>query len=301
MNQKSFTLIEILVVIVVIGILSSFILVGMSSITSKANIAKGIAFNNSLNNILLIAKVSQWKLDEATGSTLAVDSWGINTGTVTGAVFKNSGCVLGNCLSYTGVNYVDCGNNNSLTFELNDFTISAWLYPEYWAVNGEYSFLYRYKDGTNDNGYDFELNVSGTDMYRVAAYTIETTSPGYRFMGNTSVTINKNAWSYISASRIGTSISWYINGVKTNTSVSTPIGTNFNSTSNFMIGKTAWGPTHQYLGVIDDVRIYNAAIPISRIQQNYFLGLNGLYKNQGITLNDFNQRLVELKNNITEK
>jgi prepilin-type N-terminal cleavage/methylation domain-containing protein len=42
--NKSFTLIEILVVIVVIGVLSAFILVGMSSITSSANIAKSQAF-----------------------------------------------------------------------------------------------------------------------------------------------------------------------------------------------------------------------------------------------------------------
>jgi len=49
-QEKSFTLIEILVVIVVTGILSSFVLVGMSSITNDARIAKVKAFANSVRN-----------------------------------------------------------------------------------------------------------------------------------------------------------------------------------------------------------------------------------------------------------
>jgi len=40
--RKSFTLIEIMVVIVVIGILSSFILIGMSSISKDSRDAKRI-------------------------------------------------------------------------------------------------------------------------------------------------------------------------------------------------------------------------------------------------------------------
>ncbi|MFA6374475.1 MAG: prepilin-type N-terminal cleavage/methylation domain-containing protein, partial [Candidatus Paceibacterota bacterium] len=39
--NKSFTLIEILVVIVIIGILSAFIIVSMAGVSDKATIAKG--------------------------------------------------------------------------------------------------------------------------------------------------------------------------------------------------------------------------------------------------------------------
>jgi len=56
--NKSFTLIEILVVIVVIGILSAFVLVGMSSITSSANIAKVQAFINSMDNAIIRKSIS---------------------------------------------------------------------------------------------------------------------------------------------------------------------------------------------------------------------------------------------------
>ena len=104
-QKKSFTLIEILVVIVVIGILSAFILVGMSSISSKANIARSQAFANSLDNALLLSRTSQWKLDGNIN-----DSWGINTGTWYGATGGNnlavnyrssSECVSGQCLDFT--------------------------------------------------------------------------------------------------------------------------------------------------------------------------------------------------------
>jgi len=57
--KKSFTLIEILVVIVIIGILSAFIIVSMSGVSQKATIAKGQAFANSLKNALMIT----WSLN----------------------------------------------------------------------------------------------------------------------------------------------------------------------------------------------------------------------------------------------
>ncbi len=79
--SKSFTLIEILVVIVVIGVLSAFILVGMSSISSKANIAKSQVFINSIDNSLLTSRVAYWKLDEGAGTTTS-DSWGVSLGTL---------------------------------------------------------------------------------------------------------------------------------------------------------------------------------------------------------------------------
>ena len=83
--SKSFTLIEILVVIVIIGILSAFIIVSMVGVSDKARIAKSQAFANSLRNSLLINLVSEWKLNDGSGTT-ASDSWSANTGTLTNFV-----------------------------------------------------------------------------------------------------------------------------------------------------------------------------------------------------------------------
>ena len=56
--------------------------------------------------------------------------------------------------------------------------------------------------------------------------------------------------------------------------------------------------TNKFSGLIDDVRMYNQAMSSSQINQDYFFNLNNLFKNNEIVLNEFNQRLSELKNNL---
>ncbi|HNP79684.1 MAG TPA: prepilin-type N-terminal cleavage/methylation domain-containing protein, partial [Candidatus Pacearchaeota archaeon] len=111
--NKSFTLIEILVVIVVIGILSAFVLVGMNSITTSANITKGKAFLNSLDNSLLLSRKSEWNFNNLTGTigqdisnaaNFVTDNWSSNHGTASGTpnLEEGSSCVTGKCLSFNG-------------------------------------------------------------------------------------------------------------------------------------------------------------------------------------------------------
>jgi prepilin-type N-terminal cleavage/methylation domain-containing protein len=158
--NKSFTLIEILVVIVVIGALSAFILVGMSSITNSANIAKSQAFSNSLRNSLLLNLVSEWKLD-GNGN----DSWGVNNGTLVGAthlpVLKtNSDCFSGSCYDFDGTeDYINVGSRANLTTDIsNGLTITAWIYPE--LISGDSRTIIGFSGGNAyDRNYFFILMV----------------------------------------------------------------------------------------------------------------------------------------------
>jgi prepilin-type N-terminal cleavage/methylation domain-containing protein len=132
--NKSFTLIEILVVIVVIGILSSFILVSMNSITTNADFTKRKAFSNSIRNALLINLVSEWKLNEGSGQ-IASDSWKENHGTlgstsgidVNDPTWKTSEeCVSYDCLSFDGsFDYVNFGNGEGSS--PSSITVEAWF------------------------------------------------------------------------------------------------------------------------------------------------------------------------------
>ena len=63
--KTAFTLIELLVVIAIIGILSGLIVVSMSGVTEKANIAKSQVFSNSLRNSLMINTVSQYNFNDS--------------------------------------------------------------------------------------------------------------------------------------------------------------------------------------------------------------------------------------------
>ena len=67
----------------------------------------------------------------------------------------------------------------------------------------------------------------------------------------------------------------------------------------FQIGGSSTAAARRFKGSIDYIQLYSAAISTSQIQQSYFLGLNNLYRNNNFSLKEFNQRIVELKNNLS--
>jgi len=301
--NKSFTLIEILVVIVVIGILSAFILVGMNSISNSANIAKGQAFANSVRNSLLINLVSEWKLD-GNGN----DSWGTNNGTWSGTTVPNtlanyrpaSECVSGQCLDFDGADdIVDCGNNSTLSMGTRDHTVSFWVNfdnataPQYevligcgcssWIVGQDGYWVYR---SINNN----HLSSIFTDGLAVPiGGTLS--APG---------TLVANTWYNIVVvfDRDATAYA-YINS-KLQTGYSSDIhlqNTDVANTTTFKIGAYP-SPSYRFAGRMDDVKIYHAIVSSFQINENYYSGINKLFKNNGIALDEFNQRLVELKSDI---
>jgi hypothetical protein len=68
---------------------------------------------------------------------------------------------------------------------------------------------------------------------------------------------------------------------------------------NFQIGAQA-NTQMLFNGSIDDVRIFNASMPTSQIQQNYFAGLSKLLVKNQITKSEYNQRISELTNNYAK-
>jgi len=290
--NKSFTLIEILVVIVVIGVLSAFILVGMSSITSSANIARGKAFLNSMDNSLLLSRVSQWKLDEAVGSGTASDSWGTNTGTLSGtaplAQFQTTGCTSNNCLSFDGNDYIDLGLPTAIT-SLQQGSVSMWFKPTTDITNEKPLFHIR---GTVPSAQYVILE------YRSSKLKIDNGAAG-SCQGNT--TLQLNTWYNVVYASNGSTWNIYLNGIAETLTKSGTDGCWFGDVvtpSSLSIGGYATSIFHT--GLMDDVRIYNQAIPTSKIQQSYFVGLNNLYKNKGLTQLEYSQRIVELKNNLVQ-
>jgi prepilin-type N-terminal cleavage/methylation domain-containing protein len=296
--NKSFTLIEILVVIVVIGVLSAFILVGMSSITSKANIAKGIAFSNSLRNTLLINLALEWKLDETGVDTTSKDSWKANSGTLSGFVFTepNSGwrtgsqCVKGGCLQFDGtddyiqyLNLSDSQINGAITVEL-------WLYRK--ATAGNVIPISRGTYNTSGSWYFHVTGASGNSFLRIMD------------IGYTGPTISQDKWDHIVWTHDGNNgngiLKFYKNGIYDSSAGSstaiTPTGT---PTDGPILGRYHGG-NYWFNGFIDEVRIYNSFISISQIQENYYSGVNNLFISNNINKGGYTQRIVELRNNLAK-
>jgi prepilin-type N-terminal cleavage/methylation domain-containing protein len=282
---KAFTLIELLVVIAIIGILSALIVVGMNSTTQKATIAKAQVFSNSLRNSLMGNLISEWKFDEinvpAAGET--PDSLGANKGTMTGITLQDSGCIFGKCLSFNGSNdKVTMGS--ALLTGAGDLTVSAWIKRS--VLNSTDYILGNYGSG-NYGGLEFYLlNTGGGN--KLSFYI---TGAVY-----STVAIDTN-WHLATATRQSGAISVYVDGKKdgTGTLVASITGTN-----PFTVGNGHDYTSEAFAGLIDNVRIYNAAIPTSQVQQMYFAGINRLFTKNQITLIDYQQRLSELTNNYAQ-
>ena len=280
--NKSFTLIEILVVIVVIGIISSFIIIGLSSVSDKAKIAKSQAFINSVDNSLLLSRVSNWKLD---GN--ANDSWGVNNGTLVGPthlpVLKTgSDCVSGSCYSFDGTeDYIDCGTGSNLNI-LGELTISAWA-----KTIGSYDPLagnWYYDNAGDKQGY--RLDVDTTGYARITTLASLVTSLEI---------VNDNKWHYlVGVYNPSTFLKIYVDGKLSNT-VTSGIPSSLNaSTHGFHIGYYYSNGNSYFAGSIDDVHVYSAIVPALQIKEKYYSGLTKLLVSKEIFQKEYQRGLVKL-------
>jgi prepilin-type N-terminal cleavage/methylation domain-containing protein len=308
--NKSFTLIEILVAIVVIGVLSAFILVGMSSVSNVANVAKSKTFSNSIRNSLLMNIVSEWKFDEGTG-TAANDSWGIYPAALTDTweagyeiptwATNQKECVSGSCLEYSGnAGNVTINNVNAFKFSGGDqeLSISVWaktdtaestgqIISKAWNGNGQYNYWIKWQ---SDN-YANVVLLGATSFSAITAHKL-----------------SKDVWNhyFLSLSSIR-EVKLYVNTIsEINTTHSitnwTPSSGDTNRTLTIgNIYPAQDGAQYIFDGKIDEVVLYDKAMPTSVINQEYYSGINKLFKNNGATLNEFNQRIVELKTNLVSE
>jgi len=295
--KQAFTLIELLVVIAIVGILSGLIVISMGGITEKANIAKSQIFSNSLRNSLLLNLISEWKFDsvtdynETTGFINSTDnnipnSWGPAHGKAYGGpILKNStDCVSGKCVSFDGIN--DSIGITSITdfniSKTNQLTVELWFKTN--IINstataiilksGEWMF---YPISSRNLRFLVYDNVSASWRHGTAITDLEA-NRWYHIVGITNfTTTNLN-------------MKFYMDGVKRgdNNFSSASINT---GTGNLTIG-SLWG--ERYNGLIDDVRIYNAIMPSSKIKERYYLGINNLLVNKQLSKEEYNNRISEL-------
>ncbi|MDD5696466.1 MAG: LamG domain-containing protein [Candidatus Pacebacteria bacterium] len=293
--NKSFTLIEILVVIVIIGILSAFIIVGMSSVSSKATVAKGQAFSSSLKNSLMLNLVSEWNLDDGSGvQTSTADTWGGgNNGTLTNFAFDatdgwktGADCVKGSCVLFDGTDdYITCGTGSNLRPN-EQITVEAWIKPsrDYVSEASAWHAMFVQRTNTYLFGWDGWKDGIGYGIYdEVGAWH----SGGFAYP------IYTNNWYHVVFSFDGRYLRGYVNGDIKNT-IDTGSSHTINNISNAV---TIGGTMACFQGTMDTVRIYSAAVPTSQIRQNYYSGLSRLLANGSIN-GDCSQRLAELKSNL---
>ncbi|MFA5021400.1 MAG: LamG-like jellyroll fold domain-containing protein, partial [Patescibacteria group bacterium] len=205
----------------------------------------------------------------------------------------------GGCLAFDGLDDIlTCGNNSSLWMGTRDHTVSLWVRFDTTTPTQDETLV---MCGAGDSG----LGHAGYWIYRRQATSILrlcfTDGSANQICNDLSANATPaNNWYsvVIMFDRDATAYA-YINGVK-----QTGYGVDIHLQNLFVqnvgvlrIG--AWDGTFDRMaGKIDDVKMYHALVSSFQINENYFVGINKLFKNNGLALNEYNQKLVELKTNL---
>ena len=314
--KQAFTLIELLVVIAIIGILSGLIVVAMGGMTDKANIAKAQVFSNSLRNSLMLNIVGEWKFDgvgkndgDVADITYVDDTWGSNNGFFCPVDASNphpfptvktgSNCISGSCLYFDNIDD-NIRASAALKYTGEGMTISAWIKIDPSATN----FSYIVSKPWNSSGYyNYYLFWGPTNTISFWLGGNSNNGPTISSLSN----VLKNKWYYVvatvnsdTASQSPKLMKLYINGDSvasgTHTITTwTPTLGGGDQLTDLAIGHLyrcdQSVPDRFFHGYMDEVRIYNAAMPTSQIKEQYYIGLNSLLADGNINAKEYSERI----------
>ena len=269
MNSKAFTLIELLVVISILGLLSSLVLIGLQGAKDQADIGKGQEFAHVIRTGMGIDLVSEWRLNEGGGNSIADSSGYDNNGTWhgIGAHWTTAGMYNAGGLFNGTDDYVDCQNGSffaSIFNDIDDFTISTWIKPSTLTLNGvivgqRYGTSMVFGHRTSGNLF---LNMDDTrESSPESSFPIEVD----KWQHVTAIFVQSNHMAY-----------FYINGEAAGSGVAYD-GSGIGSGDSYLsIGWQARVDTQTnasyFNGIIDEVQINNKALSSAEIQQLYVQG-----------------------------
>jgi len=316
-NNKSFTLVETLAVITIIGILSGFLILRFQESNYEAELSRAKAFSLSVLMSLPVETVSEWKFEgpisaESTATADHVkDTWGANDGTVYGTPLVKDGndCISGKCIYLNGsTDYIGYGNIDLNI--LNIMTAAAWVKfnnLDYIGSSGTLNTIFAKgtpdtAPGVSSSGFWFSYdNRNNNSSFSYTCFG--NSNGGYSGGGNNFpyyYKFSNNKWYYILFTIDSSSKGkLYINGSQLGATRTFSNLVLLNTTNNFNIGATS-NASHKINGFLDEIRIFNAALTVSQINQMYLAGLDSLYLSNQIPKEEYNQRLSELKMNLTK-
>ncbi|NWF91108.1 MAG: putative Ig domain-containing protein, partial [Ignavibacteriaceae bacterium] len=214
--------------------------------------------------------VSYWKLDETSGSTF-YDAFANNNGTSTSVPTPVTGKVNGAQQFNGSSNRITIPANVIYDWAANaSFTLEAWVKHPIGSYTAEEVIIAR---KATDSGLNIKLSFASTSVtFQVRSKTNQ----------NSSVTGTSNLydgnWHHIVGVKDGSTsqLKLYVDG-ELEGSTNTAYTTGFDSPSaDFGIGyRPVTGDESFFNGVIDEVGIYNVALSINEVRQNYASGLQG--------------------------
>jgi hypothetical protein len=140
----------------------------------------------------------------------------------------------------------------NLNFGAGDYTIEAWINLNTLPANGIYSTFYQKGRTATSN---FEIAVSVYNAAGVYAITTESSASGTSeyIAYSSGISLTTSTWYHVAVCRTGTSVSFFLNGVKVSTSTVHPASI-YIGTATSVIGSNGAGSS-LFNGYVEDFRI----------------------------------------------
>jgi hypothetical protein len=217
--------------------------------------ALGAAFDPNTDPSLM----GYWSFNEGSGTVAADRSGHGNDGQLMNGPTWVAGKIAG-ALKFDGVDdYVLVPHNASLLPTGNEVTVSVWINAERHTGPNNATWQGILSKGDNPRLYSLYTEASGALHF--------STGPSGAFVGTLSTgQVPLHEWVHVVAMVSGGQHVYYINGQPAGTSGSgatLPAG----GTSPLNIGRTPDEPDREFLGMIDDVRLYNRALTAEEIKK----------------------------------
>jgi len=269
MKQKSFTLIEMLIVIAILGLLAAITIVNIQSSRERARIAAILEFSTSIYHGLGDGLVGYWSFDDE-GNLVTKDLSGYGNDCNLFSIYGNplpsygDGIPVGSSMAikFNGFQYLDCGNDSS--FDITDkITIEAWVYAEEFNESLGWNHIISKADGYN---LDYQMELYWGQPH----FEIHNGLRSYTVTAPDSLTLKK--WYHLAGTYNGSEMNLYING---ESAISDFVIGPIRHTENAILAMGRMGSANNFyfVGSIDEVRLYNRAFTVGEIQKHYAEGL----------------------------
>jgi len=177
-------------------------------------------------------------------------------------------CISGSCLEFDGVDdYVKVTDNPRLDFGASDsFTISMWFTLPYSTTNSR-GLISKYESTGADGGYQIRVDANGKVVVEIS--DDNTTFP--KDSVTSSVSYRDSKWHHVAAVKDGaTSLKLYMDGVLEGTDSSIATAGALSNNDLLYMGDANDGTTGNWLGHIDEAKIYRYARTAQEIENELY-------------------------------
>lgn len=227
----------------------------------KANMYKELAGNET--NL-----VAYYKMSNGSGTTLADNKTsGTNPGTISGAVWTASGCFAGprQALDFDGSNdYVVFSEANSPAYNNSALTIEAWIKSASTRTEEE---IVNWGNNANQNVVEFRMS-EGSLQFGIDV--------GGWSQVSSNATVNDGKWNHVAVTKDGNTIKLYINGkLDAGGTITASPSVNRMTIANVFQNNSYQSSRYEFLGLIDEVRIWNSVRTEEQLRENMMNNLSG--------------------------